>query len=73
MKNPTKRFCEVISGVQNARAMYELDFKSFFSVLDRKLGYINVPGTFSGQFCVDHLDGGDIIFEESGGFVTFLK
>ena len=61
------RFCEVISRVQNARAMYELHFKSFFSVLDHKIGYIIVLGMFSGLFCVDHLDGSHIIFKESGG------
>ena len=66
VKNPAERFCEVISRVQNARTMYELDFKSFFSVLDRKIGYINVPGAFGGPFHVDHLDGSHVIFEEAG-------
>ena len=65
MENPTKRFCEVISGVQNARAMYELDVKTFFPILDRKIGYINVPRTFCGSFRVDHLDGSHIVFIES--------
>ena len=66
VKNPAERFCEVISGVQNASAMYELDFKSFFPVLDREIGYVNVSGTFSGSFRVDHLDGSHVVFEESG-------
>ena len=67
VKNPAERFCEVISGVQNASAMDELDFKSFFPVLDREIGYINVSGTFSGPFRVDHLDGSHVVFEELGG------
>ena len=69
VKNPAERFCEVISGVQNASAMYELNFKSFFSVLDHKIGYINVSGTFGRSFRVDHLDGCHVVFEESGGFL----
>ena len=67
VKNPTKRFCEVISGVQNPRTMYELDLESFFSVLDCKIRYINVPGALGGLFCIDHLDGSHVIFEEFGG------
>ena len=66
VKNPTERFCEVISRVQNAGTMYELDFESFFPVLDHKIQYINVPRALDGLFRVDHLDGGHVIFEESG-------
>ena len=66
VKNPAERFCEVISRVQNARTMYELDFESFFPVLDCKVRYINVPGALDGLFRVDHLDGSHVVFEEFG-------
>ena len=45
--------------------MYELDFKSFFSILDRKIGYIDVPRTLSGLLCIDHLDCSHIVLIES--------
>ena len=66
VKNPTKRFCEVISRVQNPGTMYELGLESFFPVLYRKIQYINVPRVLCGLFCIDHLDGGHVIFEEAG-------
>ena len=46
--------------------MYELNFESFFPVLDCKIRYINVPGALGGPLCVDHLDGSHVIFEEFG-------
>ena len=65
MKNPTKRFCEVICGVQNARTMYELDFESFFPVLDRKIRDVNVPRGFGGPFGVHHLNGGHVVLYQT--------
>ena len=62
VENPTKRFCEVISGVQDPRAVREFDLFAFFPILDRKIRDINVSGTLSGMFSIHHLDGGHVIF-----------
>ena len=67
MKNPTNRFCELISGVQDPRAVHKFDLCGFFSILNCKILDINVLGTFSRRFSIHHLDGSHVIFVQLGG------
>ena len=61
VKNPAERFCEVISGVQDFRAMYELNLLSFFLILDREIRDIKVPRALRRTLRIHHLNGGHVM------------
>ena len=62
MEDPAKRFGEVITRIENARAESHKDMAGIFPILDGKVLNINVPGAFRGYLGIDHIDSGLVVF-----------
>jgi hypothetical protein len=66
VEDPTERFREVVSGIDDPRDMAKSDETIFFPILNRKILNQDMPRAIGRHASVDHVDGGLVVTEQRG-------
>ena len=67
VENPTERFCQIVSGVEDSRYVANDEVASFFPFLDGEVLDVDMSRAFGRDASVDHVDGGFIVVVDDGG------
>ena len=67
MQNPTNRFGECITGIDDSRDMFECNIATLLPFLDCKVLNIDMTGTFSWFSSIHHVDSRHVILMNDSG------